>query len=141
MKDCLKNVSLIDLVSEKQQELHVKIVSIEEERWGENVTQSESHILAVIEEENMTIAEAARKINVSRQAAHKCVQGLITRGYISTTSIEGNQRDKLIVLTEKGKKYSREMLVIKKEVEEEIEESIGKSNTELLRQCLNSRWF
>ncbi|MBD7910790.1 MULTISPECIES: MarR family transcriptional regulator [Clostridium] len=141
MKDYLSNVSLIDLVSEKQQELRVKIVNIGEERWGESVTQSESNMLAVIEKENMTIAEAARKINVSRQAAHKCVQGLITRGYINTTSIEGNQRNKLIVLTDKGKKYCNEMIVIKREVEEEIEESIGKANIELLRQCLNSKWF
>lgn len=76
---------------------------------------------------------------MSRQATHKCAQSLISRGYISANNIDGNQRDKLIVLTEKGKNYCSNMLILKEEIE--IEKNIGKENLNKSRKYLKEKWI
>lgn len=141
VNDYLSDLNIIDLVSEKHQELRKKVRELWIKNGGEDVNQTESHMLAMLEIKSMTIAETARKINISRQATHKCAQNLIANGYIKISSIEGNQRDKLIMLTEKGKNFCSNMLILKKTLEEQIEKNIGKKNLEKLKQCLKENWI
>ena len=141
MNDYLKDLNIVDLVSEKHQQLRTKVRKLWIENGEEDINQTESHMLAMIEIKSMTIAETARRINMSRQAAHKCAQNLISRGYIIANNIEGNQRDKLIMLTEKGKNYCANMLILKEEIENEIEKNIGKENLNKLRKCLKEKWI
>ena len=141
MNDYLKDLNIVDLVSEKHQQLRTKVRKLWIENGEEDINKTESHMLAMIEIKSMTIAETARRINMSRQAAHKCAQNLISRGYIIANNIEGNQRDKLIMLTEKGKNYCANMLILKEEIENEIEKNIGKENLNKLRKCLKEKWI
>ena len=141
MNDYLKDLNIVDLVSEKHQQLRTKVLKLWIENGEEDINQTESHMLAMIEIKSMTIAETARRINMSRQAAHKCAQNLISRGYIIANNIEGNQRDKLIMITEKGKNYCSNMLILKEEIENEIEKNIGKENLNKLRKCLKEKWI
>ena len=141
MNDYLKDLNIVDLVSEKHQQLRTKVLKLWIENGEEDINKTESHMLAMIEIKSMTIAETARRINMSRQAAHKCAQNLISRGYIIANNIEGNQRDKLIMLTEKGKNYCANMLILKEEIENEIEKNIGKENLNKLRKCLKEKWI
>ena len=141
MNDYLKDLNIVDLVSEKHQQLRTKVRKLWIENGEEDINQTESHMLAMIEIKSMTIAETARRINMSRQAAHKCAQNLISRGYIIANNIEGNQRDKLIMITEKGKNYCANMLILKEEIENEIEKNIGKENLNKLRKCLKEKWI
>lgn len=141
VNDYLNDLNIIDLVSEKHQDLRKKVRELWVKNGEEDVSQTESHMLAMLEIKSMTIAETARKINISRQATHKCAQNLISNGYIKITLIEGNQRDKLIMLTEKGKKFCSNMLILKKKVEKHIEKNIGKKNLEKLKQCLKENWI
>ena len=141
MNDYLKDLNIVDLVSEKHQQLRTKVRKLWIENGEEDINKTESHMLAMIEIKSMTIAETARRINMSRQAAHKCAQNLISRGYIIANNIEGNQRDKLIMITEKGKNYCSNMLILKEEIESEIEKNIGKENLNKLRKCLKEKWI
>lgn len=141
VNDYLNDLNIVDLVSEKHQDLRKKVRDLWVENGEEDVSQTESHMLAMLEIKSMTIAETARKINISRQATHKCAQNLISNGYIKITPIEGNQRDKLIMLTEKGQNFCSNMLILKKKVEKHIEKNIGKKNLEKLKQCLKENWI
>lgn len=141
VNDYLNDLNIIDLVSEKHQDLRKKVRELWVKNGEEDVSQTESHMLAMLEIKSMTIAETARKINISRQATHKCAQNLISNGYIKITPIEGNQRDKLIMLTEKGQNFCSNMLILKKKVEKHIEKNIGKKNLEKLKQCLKENWI
>ena len=89
----------------------------------------------------MTVAEIARKMNISRQGAHKCAKKLIDSEYIIMNAIEGNNRDKLLVLSKKGEEYCREMLILKQQVEEEIIKNIGYENVEFLKEFLRKDWL
>lgn len=141
MDNYLEELNIVDLVSEKHLKLRKKVRELWNENGGEDVNQTESHILAMLEIKGMTIAETARKINMSRQATHKCSQNLILRGYIAVTEIDGNQRDKLIELTQKGKNYCSNMLILKGDIEKQIEKSIGSENFKILKQCLKEKWI
>lgn len=141
MEDYFKNLNLIDLISEKHKKLRGEVERLWLEKKGEEITDTETFMLAMLEIRSMTIAESARQICVSRQAAHKCAKKLIEKGYISMNSIEGNKRDKLIVLTTKGKEYCSEMLRLKNQIEEDIAKVIGRENVEMLKTYLRKNWI
>jgi DNA-binding MarR family transcriptional regulator len=141
MDDYLKELNLIDLLSEKHKKLRREVMKLWLEKNGEEITDTQAHMLGKLELKGMTVAESARKINVSRQAAHKCAKKLIEQGYIVMNSIEGNKRDKLLLLTKKGEEYCNEMLKIKEQVEEEVSSNIGRENVEKLKIYLRRNWM
>lgn len=140
MDDYLEELNLIDLLSEKHKKLRREVMKIWQEKNGEEITDTEAHLLGMLDKKSMTVAESARKVNVSRQAAHKCAKKLIEQGYITMKAIEGNNRDKLIVLTTKGEEYCSEMLKIKKQIEEDISVKIGHENVERLKTYMRKDW-
>lgn len=141
MQPYLENLNLIDLISKR----HAQLRRLVREDWAQKgedpLTGTESHILALLEREPMTVAQISRIIDISRQGIHKCVQGLISRDYIKVEPIEGNSRDKLLLLTAKGIRFCTETLVIKEKYEKSIKESIGEERFNLLKDCLKDSWF
>lgn len=141
MENYLRNLNLVDLISEQHKKLRKEVIRLWLEKEGEYISSTESHMLGMLEIESVTVAEIARKMNVSRQAAHKCAKNLIDRGLIMMNSIEGNNRDKLMALTKKGEEYSSEMLIIKEQIEEEIAKNIGYDNMEMVKSYLRKDWI
>lgn len=141
MDDYIKELNLIDLLSEKHKKLRREVMKLWLESDGNEITDTESHMLGMLERKSMTVAESARKINISRQATHKCAKKLIDLGFIKIEHIEGNKRDKLISLTEKGEEYCSEMLKIKERIEEEISKKLRHKNVEMLKKLLREDWI
>ena len=141
MDEYFKDLNLIDLLSEKHKKLRKEVMKLWLERKGEYITDTEAHMLGMIDAKCMTVAEIARKMNISRQGAHKCAKKLIDSEYIKMNVIEGNNRDKLLVLTKKGQDYCCEMLILKQQVEEEIKNKLGHENVELLKKLLRKDWI
>ena len=141
MDDYLKDLNLIDLLSEKHKKLRKEVMKLWIEKNGEYITDTESHMLGMLDAKSMTVAEIARKVNISRQGAHKCSKKLIDSEYIIMNAIEGNNRDKLLVLAKKGEDYCREMLILKQQVEEEIINNIGHESVEFLKNLLRKSWI
>lgn len=134
-------MNLVDLISEMHKVLRAKV----NDRWNENnvekINQTESHILGILGRESTTVAQLSREINISRQATHKCVQNLIVRGYLEIENMKGSNKEKLVVLTEKGKICNDEMLHIKSSIEEEICKELGNSSVEILKLLLRKKWI
>lgn len=137
----LANLNLIDLISEKHAKLR-KMVRDEWEKQGEEyVTDTESYMLALLERECMTVSQLARKIDITRQGAHKCAKGLIERGYINVAIEDGNSRDKVLMLTEKGHQFCKQTLLIKEQLENKIKEAIGIKKFEILKEVMGEKWI
>ena len=123
MKEYLENLNLIDLVSEK----HKKLRKFFLDEWSKiheiNFSETDMHLLSILNIRKMTIAESARKMNISRQAVHKFSKLLLENGYIYLENIEGNHKEKLMVLTPKGLEICKDMLLLKTQIEEKIIES------------------
>lgn len=138
MNNPLQDMNLIDLLSEK----HLALRKIVNDKDPDQINKTESHILAVLEtHQRLTISEISRIIHISRQGTHKSIQGLLARGYVQTTEVEGNLRDKYIVLTTKGIECNQRMLVTKMELEQKIASKLGATNVELLKALLKEEWL
>lgn len=141
MNDYLKDLDLIDLVSEKHKKLRKEVMKLWEKEHNLYISDSEAHMLGTINIKEMTVAEIARKMNISRQGAHKCAKKLIDNEYITMEPVEGNNRDKLLVLTKKGKEYCDEMLIFKQKVEEEVIRNLGYDSVKFLKDLLRRDWI
>lgn len=133
--------NLIDLISDKHAKLRKMVIEAWIKSGEEEITDTESYMIAIINIERTTVAQIAKKIGISRQGAHKCAKGLIARGYIEIENPDSNSRDKFLVLTEKGKHFIRETLIIKRKLEEEIIKNIGKEKFDMIKEVFGQSWF
>lgn len=140
MEEYIKNLNLIDLVSEKHKKLRKNTFKLWAEKNVGNISDAETHLLAMLSIKDMTIADCARKMNLSRQAVHKCSKELILKNYIVFLPVTGNQKNKLLTLTEKGVIFCDEILKLKIEIEKKIIENIGLENVKLLKELLRKDW-
>ncbi|UQZ33356.1 MarR family transcriptional regulator [Paenibacillus sp. PK3_47] len=138
MKDYILDLNLIDLISEKHKALREKVNAISNER----LNQTETHILAKLElHGRLSISEISRLINISRQGAQKYINDLLAEGYVETALVEGNSRDKHVVLTPQGNAACSRMLEIKQGIEQEIAGVIGEEQVKLLKKLLAEDWL
>ncbi|GGG10885.1 hypothetical protein GCM10010912_64130 [Paenibacillus albidus] len=134
----LQELNLIDLLSEKHLFLRQKVTELSPGQ----INKTESHILAVLEAHKMlSISEISRIINISRQGTHKSIQGLLSRGYIEGVDVANNQRDKHLVLTPKGIECNRKMLIVKRQLEQQIADKLGPERVELIKALLKEDWL
>lgn len=135
----VKNLNIIDLISEK----HIALRREVEERWSksreEEITHTEAMLLAKINMGKISLAEVARQANVSRQAMHKCARKLEDKGYLKFIASESNQT--YTSLTEKGILYCKKSNELKEKIEQEIAENLGRENMELIKEILKNKWI
>ena len=141
MKTNFNSINLVDLISDKHAKLRKMVINTWIENGEEEITDTESYMIAIIAREKTNIAQIAKKIGISRQGAHKCAKGLIERGYIQIENQHINSRDKFLILTDKGKYFLRETLHIKQNIEEEIIASIGKDKFDIIKEVFSNPWF
>lgn len=136
-----QGLNIIDLISEKHAKLRKMVIEAWVESGEERVSDTESYMLALIEKNELTVAQIGRIIGISRQGAHKYAKGLIERGYIIIENQNVNSRDKILFLTEKGLRFCRETLILKEKFETDIINAIGEDKFQILKQCLSENWF
>lgn len=133
-----RDLNIIDLISEK----HIILRREVENRWAESEEEDISHtealLLAKISMGKISIAEVARQANISRQAMFKCAKKLEGRGYLKF--VKSESKNKYAELTDKGKDYCKKSKELKKQLEQEISEALGKENVEILKELLNRSW-
>ena len=141
MESSLESQNLVDLISDKHAKLRKMVINTWIENGEEEITDTESYMIALIDREKTNIAQIAKKIGISRQGAHKCAKGLIEKGYIEIEDQHINSRDKFLILTEKGKYFLKETLHIKQNIEEQIINSIGKDKFDVIKETFTNPWF
>lgn len=140
MKEVLKDLNLIDLISEK----HIVLRREVEERWAQTMTDQISHteamLLAKLSMGRIALAEVARQANISRQAMSKCAKQLEEKGYLTfETSKEG--KGKYAKLTTKGEAYCEQSKKLKMMIEQEIANEIGEEAVRHLKELLKKNWL
>ncbi|MBE6047890.1 MAG: winged helix-turn-helix transcriptional regulator [Clostridium sp.] len=134
-----EDLTIIDLISEK----HIVLRREFEDRWRENeeedISHTEAFLLGKLSRGRISIAEAARIANISRQAMFKCAKKLEERGYIENSYDENNS--KYLKLTSKGQDYFYRSEKIKREIEDEISNCIGKDKFRKMKKILQSSWI
>lgn len=135
----MESLDLFDLVSER----HTAIRKMLEDKWNETsdikISNSEWYILAKISENHCTVSALAKEVQISRQATHKFIKKLETKGIVELF-YGHNNRDKCVRLTDLGEMCVNKYILLKKEVEEKIAEKVGREQLEQLKNLLRSDW-
>lgn len=134
-----QNLDLLELLTER----HIMIKSMSEERWNElsdiPISFSEWYILSKIYKRQPTIAYVTRHLHITRQATHKLIKKLESKGLVEINQ-STNRRDKLIQLTSLGESCFERQLSLKNEIEAIISNKIGESELNHLKDILRMDW-
>ena len=141
MQTYLNENNLVDLISDKHAKLRKMVIEAWIKSGEEEITDTESYMIALINIERTTVAQIAKKIGISRQGAHKCAKVLMERGYIKIEEHQDNSRDKFLCLTNNGRYFMDETLHIKRNIEDEIIKSIGREKFDMMKEIFSSSWF
>jgi DNA-binding MarR family transcriptional regulator len=112
---------------------------LSEQRKGtayEKVRPSDIRVFVTAAREPSTIARIARDLHITRQSVQMSVHRLMDLGVLAMDAIEGNNRDKHVVLTQRGvlaRGTAGNQIGM---VENEFAKIIGVEGVEALRQML-----
>lgn len=128
---------LIDLLQEKNELLKERL----ENYWCANchiqISESEWRIVNLIALQENSISQIAKSVSISRQGTHKLIKQLEDKKIVNVFNKEQNKRDKFVTLTHFGKECFKKYVNIKKEIEGEIVELVGKENYTMLKKILH----
>lgn len=136
----LHNLDLIDLLSEH----HILLRRISEKLWNDssdiNISNSEWFIIARIYQKQPTISYVSKQIDISRQATHKLIKSLESKGLVVVKNVENNKKDKCIKLTALGEECYEKNESLKATIEKKIANHIGAEQLILLKDILKADW-
>jgi len=136
----LQHLDLVDILSER----HFLLRSITEKLWNESskiyISNSEWFIMARIYKKQPTIAYVSKNVDISRQATHKFIKNLESKGLVEIHNIEHNKKEKSVRLTSLGEECYEKNEALKATLEKKIEEKIGTENLSLLTEILKLDW-
>ena len=136
----LHNLDLIDLLSEH----HILLRRISEKLWNDssdiNISNSEWFIIARIYQKQPTISYVSKQVDISRQATHKLIKSLESKGLVIVKNVENNKKDKCIKLTALGEECYEKNESLKATIEKKIADHIGAEQLILLKDILKADW-
>ena len=136
----LQNLDLIDLLSER----HLDCRSICENLWNDNsdiyISNSEWFIMARIYKMQPTISYVSKHVDISRQATHKFIKKLESKGLVEVKNVENNNKNKCLNLTSLGEECFEKNEALKATLEKKIARKIGADQLELLKTILKLDW-
>lgn len=138
MTEYLETLNLIDLISEKHKELRKETRN----KWANNkLCDNKLHLISMLTINKMTISEAAKLMNLSRQAIHKFSKSMLEEGLIKIDDSKENNKEKFMILTELGNELYNELLEIKLKLEKDIEKKIGNDSFKVMKKLLQQSWL
>lgn len=140
LDDKLKDLDLIDVLSER----HLQLRKVIEQLWNTNsdmnLSNSEWFMMARIYQKQPTIAYVSRNVDISRQATHKLIKKLEEKGLVEVSNVRDNKKDKYIRLTDLGEACYEKNEALKADQERKIADNIGHEKFRILNNILKSDW-
>lgn len=141
MKSDLDNLDLIDLISERHQQLCKLAESLWNERSDIYLSNSEWFILSrIYQKGKTTISHVTKRVDISRQATHKFIRNLENKGLVIIKQLENNKKEKSIELTNLGKECYEKNEALKALLESQILKQLGAEKVQQLKEILKSDW-
>ncbi|WP_066389458.1 MarR family winged helix-turn-helix transcriptional regulator [Neobacillus mesonae] len=140
MNHDLEHLDLIDLLSER----HLLLREITEKLWNNSseiyISNSEWFIMARIYKKQPTISYVSKNVDISRQAVHKFIKKLESKGLVEIMNVENNNKEKCIKLTPLGEECYEKNAALKASLEKKIADTIGEKQVAFLKDLLKSDW-
>jgi len=136
----LQKQDLIDLISER----HVRLRSLNNQLWHQShdihISNSEWFIMARIYKNEPTISYVTKNVDISRQATHKFIKILQSKGLVEISDAQHNNKEKCIRLTKFGEECFEQNEAIKASLEAKIIASLGAEQADQLMRILKLDW-
>ncbi|MDD3174073.1 MAG: MarR family winged helix-turn-helix transcriptional regulator [Herbinix sp.] len=136
MEKQFDNFDLIDLINSK----YFKFKKVNEEVWNNSynisITNSEWSVIYLIYGKQPTISEIAKQVDITRQATHKCIKTLNSKGIITINNVVNSNKKKGLKLTPLGEKLYSENKLLKESLERDLAAKIGFDTVSLLKSLL-----
>jgi DNA-binding MarR family transcriptional regulator len=136
----LQHLDLIDSLSER----HVQLRKITEKLWNDSsdiyISNSEWFIMARIYQKQPTLSYISKNVDISRQATHKFIKNLESKGLVEIMNVKNNNKEKCIRLTPLGEECYEKNEDLKATLEKKIADAIGEKEVKFLKEILKTDW-
>jgi DNA-binding MarR family transcriptional regulator len=104
------------------------------------VSPSMARLYSYLGNEPIPMSELARRLKISRQAVHQLVAEGINSDFLTLVNSPHDKRIKLVKFSTNGKEMSKVALAELRQIEQELENSLGLENVQALRRILELDW-
>ncbi len=140
MNPDFENLDLIDILSER----HLLLRRVTEKLWNDSsdisISNSEWFIMARIYKKQPTIAYVSKNVDITRQAVHKFIKSLHSKGLVEVMNVENNNKEKCIKLTSLGEECYEKNAELKASLVKKVADKIGEKQVAFLKELLKSDW-
>ncbi len=105
-----------------------------------SLTPSQVRVFGRLKGEPKNISDLAKVLQVSRQAAHKSVGGLVELGLLELTLCTDNKSAKVVNITREGHKMRKIAGKIMADIEAGIAAKVGEREYQILKKVLSTPW-
>lgn len=102
----------------------------------EDVTTADGDVLVHVGPDGTRSTEIAKSRRITKQAAQEQVQRLIRRGYLQMRPDPKDGRARLVVLTDRGEAMMRDLVAIKRSLDEQVKGVLGADRMDDLKAAL-----
>ncbi|MBO6918911.1 MAG: winged helix-turn-helix transcriptional regulator [Rhizobiaceae bacterium] len=102
-----------------------------------DIRQSDMRVFGQLRGRTVKLSVIHKEMGFSRQAAQQAVERLVERGVLRVEMAEGNKRDKMVSITEKGQELRTLAALQIRDIEENCADIIGEDGKETMRQLLH----
>jgi len=106
---------------------------------GPQLTTAQSRVLATLKGGSCSIADLARSLGVSRQAAHKTVARLVDLGWLNLKQSD-KKNEKIVQFTPHGQEMRKITGKSMAKIEQQLSDKLGDQNFSRLVDLLNTSW-
>jgi DNA-binding MarR family transcriptional regulator len=136
----LQHLDLIDSLSER----HVQLRKITEKLWNDSshiyISNTEWFIMARIYKKQPTLSYVSKNVDITRQATHKFIKSLESKGLVEIMNVQNNNKEKCIRLTALGEECYEKNEDLKATLEKKIVDRIGEKEVTFLKGILKKDW-
>lgn len=132
---------MIDLLNTHYKQLRDLVETTWNVQNNIQLTSSEWYILNCVHHGAKTAPEILKRVDISKQAVHKFLSNLEDKHLIQTQLVKTPKLQRKVELTPQGLAVYQRSLEIKKEIDQQIEASIGAENFKNLTAVLNMKWL
>ncbi|MER2079081.1 MarR family winged helix-turn-helix transcriptional regulator [Psychrobacillus psychrotolerans] len=120
------------------------IRKVTEELWNSSndiyISNSEWFIIARIYKKNPTISSINKQVNITRQATHKFIRSLESKGLVEVNQVTHNKKEKCIRLTTLGEACYEKNESLKAGLEKKIADQIDREKLDVFKEILKLDW-
>ena len=133
-------LDITELLYRQYKQLRDEAENLWNGRYDVQLTSAEWYVINNIYQGMTTAPELMKQMDITKQAVHKFIVALEEKGIVQSSIIKAPKVQKKVQLTSLGQDIIEKSLVIQREMEQRIEQSIGSEPYKQMKRLLQVPW-